>query len=67
MLSMLQAALIYGLLRHFEDDPTMDRPTLMQIEVCDPRTNQANVHSFLCYLGYSLQCRSRRADGSRGN
>lgn len=43
MLSTLQAALIYGLVRHFEDDPTMDRPTLMQIEVCYPCTDQTNV------------------------
>lgn len=67
MLSMLQAALIYGLLRHFEDDPTMDRPTLMQIEVCDPRTNRSNVHSFLYSLDNSVQRRSRWANGSRGN
>lgn len=67
MLSTLQAALIYALLRHFEDDLTMDRPTLMQIEVCDPRTDRSNICTFLSFLDYSVQRRYRWADGSRGN
>lgn len=38
MLSMLQAALMYALIRHFENDLTFDRPMLMQIEVCSNPT-----------------------------
>lgn len=34
MLSMLQAAVVYGIVRYFENDPMMDKSILMQIEVC---------------------------------